>query len=237
MRKKTKKWRSPSLGRDMELRIYGTSGIPLIGIPTRGASCGQWEEFKMVEALSHQLNNGFNQLFCLSTVDNKSLLNASAPPDQRLVYHKQYQTYLIEEVVPFIKSKNPCEYLIISGIDLGGYHAINTALKNPTSFDKAVGISGIYDIKHFMGDYYGDDVYYNNPLDFIPSLNKQPLLNDIRSIDFRLVSYQADERISYARRMSETFKMKFIEHELDIWDMDTGDEWKQWPRMIKTHII
>ncbi|HLR25619.1 MAG TPA: hypothetical protein VK112_07100, partial [Fodinibius sp.] len=84
---------------------------------------------------------------------------------------------------------------------------------------------------------YEDDVYYNNPMDFIPNLNKQSLLNNIRTVDFRLVSYQADERIGYTQRLSNVLKMKFIEHELDIWDMDADDEWNQWPQMLKTHII
>lgn len=237
MEKTTKKWRSPSLGKDMELTIYGSSGTPVIGIPTRGASCRQWEEFGMVNAISYQIENGFNQLFCLSSVDNESFLNTKATPSQRLVRQQQYESYLVEEVVPFIKDINSIDYLIAAGTDLGGYHAIDVALKHPSAFNKAIGMSGIYDIKEFMNGYYEDDVYYNNPMDFIPNLNKQPLLNKIRDIDFRLVSYHNDKRKNFAKRMSNVFRMKFIEHELDIWDMDADDEWNQWPQMLKTHII
>ncbi|HLR32290.1 MAG TPA: alpha/beta hydrolase-fold protein, partial [Fodinibius sp.] len=201
MKKDSKIWRSPSLGKDMKLTIYGSSGTPIVGIPTRGASCGQWEKFGMVNAISYQLNNGFNQLYCLSSIDNESFLNKNTTPRQRLVRHEQYESYLIEEVVPFIKDVNPIDYLIVAGTDLGGYHAIDIALKNPAFFDKAIGLSGIYDISEFMDDYYEDDVYYNNPMDFIPNLNKQSLLNNIRTVDFRLVSYQADERIGYTQRL------------------------------------
>ncbi len=45
-------------------------------------------------------------------------------------------------------------------------------------------MSGVYDIKRFMDDYYENDVYYNNPMDFVPNINKQSLLNDIRDVDF-----------------------------------------------------
>ena len=115
MEKTTKKWRSPSLGKDMELTIYGSSGTPVIGIPTRGASCRQWEEFGMVNAISYQIENGFNQLFCLSSVDNESFLNTKATPSQRLVRQQQYESYLVEEVVPFIKDINSIDYLIAAG--------------------------------------------------------------------------------------------------------------------------
>lgn len=237
MKKTTKKWRSPSLGKDMEVTIYGTSGTPVIGIPTRGATCHQWEQFGIVDAVSYQIENGYNQLYCLSTVDGESFLNKSIPPKQRLVRHQQYESYLVEEVVPFVKEQNNIDYLIIAGTDLGGYHALNAALKHPAAFDKAIGISGIYDITSFMDGYYEDDVYYNNPTDYIPNLSKQLLLKKIRDIDFRLVSYQHDERQDYARRMSTVFRMKFIRHKLDIWDKQSDHEWDQWPQMFKTHII
>lgn len=237
MDKEKIQWRSPSLGKDMELIIYGSSGTPVIGIPTRGASCHQWEKFGMVNAISYQLKNGFNQLYCISSVDKESFLNDKVTPSQRLVRHNQFESYLVDEVVPYIKDHNPIDYTIVAGTDLGGYHAITTALKHPTAFDRAIGMSGVYDIKRFMDDYYENDVYYNNPMDFVPNINKQSLLNDIRNVDFRLVSYEEDPRREYGRRMSNIFSMKFIEHELDIWNLETTHEWDQWPQMLKTHII
>lgn len=236
MNKETTKWRSPSLGKDMELTIYGTSGTPLIGLPTRGADCSQWEEYGMVDAISYQLENGFNQLFCLSSVDDESFFNSNASPKQRLVRHHQYESYLVEEVVPYVEEQNNIDYIIIAGTDFGGYHAVSTALKHPRLFGKAIGMSGIYDIKPWMDDFYDDNVYYNNPTDFVPNLNKQPILNNVRDVDFRLVSYENDDRKQYAERMSDVFRMKFIEHDLDIWDTE-GEEWELWSNMLKTHII
>lgn len=237
MKQKKEKWRSPSLGKDMELAVYGESGTPIIGLPTRGAACGQWHEFEMLDAISYQIENGFNQLFCLSSIDEESFLNDGASPSQRVIRQQQFESYLIEEVVPFVHSENPIDFIIIAGIDMGGYQAITTALKHPESFGKAIGISGIYDIKPFLGDFYDENVYYNNPIDFIPNLNKKSLLNEIRQVDFRLVSFQSDPRRDEAQRMSDVLRLKFIEHELDIWNMNNHDEWQQWPQMLKTHII
>lgn len=237
MKKKTKKWRSPSLGKDMELTVYGSSGTPIIGLPTRGATCHQWEEFGMVDGISFQLENEFNQLYCLSSIDDESFLNENSTPKQRLVRQQQYESYLVDEVVSYIRDENKIDYLMIAGIDMGGYNAITAALKNPDIFGKAIGISGIYDINHFMDGYYDDNVYYNNPMDFVPNLNKQPMLDKIRDIDFRLVSYEGDERCEQAQRMSTVLRMKFIGHKLDIWDIENPEEWELWPQMLKTHII
>lgn len=237
MEKKIEKWRSPSLGKDMEMEVFGTSGTPVIGLPTRGAKSGQWEKFGMIDEISYQIKNGFNQLFCLSSVDGESLLNQKASPDRRLVRQQQYEAYIVEEVVPFIQEQNNIDFIIIAGIDMGGYHAVNTALKYPNLFGKAIGISGIYDITTFLDDYYSDEVYYSNPMDFVPNINRQSLLEKVRDIDFRLVSYDLDERKEDALRMSNVMRMKFIEHELDIWGADDQDEWDLWPKMLKTHII
>lgn len=237
MEKNTKTWRSPSLGKDMELRIYGTSGTPIIGLPTRGATCSQWEKFGMVEGISYQLNNGFNQLFCLSSIDKQSFLNEKITPGQRLIRQQQYESYIVEEVVPFIEDRNSIDFIIIAGMDLGGYHAVATALKYPALFGKAIGMSGIYDIKPFMDDFYNDDVYYSNPTDFVPNMSAQSLLDKVRNVDFRIVSFDTDERKNDAVRLSNVLRMKFIEHDLDIWSMDTHDEWELWPQMLKTHII
>lgn len=237
MNQTSKKWRSPSLGRDMEVAVYGDSGTPILALPTRGQKCGQWEEYGMTEIISYQLEQGYNQLFCIDSIDEESFLNENIEPANRIVRHRQYESYVIEEIIPFIRKQNPIDYIIIAGVDLGGYHAVNLALKHPKEFGKAIGMSGIYDIRQFMDDFYDDNVYYNNPVDYIPNLNKQPLLNEIRNVDFRLASYKHDDRKGSASKMSDILRMKFIEHKLDIWDVEETDEWSLWSQMLKTHII
>lgn len=233
---KKEKWRSPSLGKDMELTIYGTSGTPIIGLPTRGATCHQWEKFGMINEISYQLENGYNQLYCLSSVDKEGFLNKNASPAQRMIRQQQYESYLVEEVVPFVNDQNSIKYIILAGVDLGGYYALTSALKHPSAFGKAIGMSGIYDIKQFLDDFYTDDVYYSNPVDFVPNMNSQKLLRKVRDVDFRLVSYDKDLRKEDTLRMSSVLRMKFIEHEVDIWG-DGRKEWDLWPQMLKTHII
>lgn len=236
MKKKTEKWRSPSLGKDMKMTVYGETGTPILALPTRGAQCNQWEKYGMINAVSYQLDNGFNQVYCINSIDREGFLNDQAKPEQRIVRHQQYESYVVDEVVPYILERSPINYLIVAGVDLGGYHAINTALKHPELFGKAIGISGTYNIRGFMDGFYNDDVYYNNPTDYVPNLTKKELLNKIMEVDFRLVSYDSDERRDSAMQMSNILHTKFITHELDIWGMQDS-EWDLWPQMLKTHII
>lgn len=234
---KKEEWRSPSLGKSMRLRVYGQSGTPIIGLPTRGKKSGQWQEFGMTEAIAHQLENGYNQLFCIDSVDEESLLNENVEPPKRLMRQRQFESYIVEEVVPYIRQRNPINYIMAAGVDLGGYHAVNLGLKYPGEFNKVIGMSGLYDIRSFFGDFYNNDVYYNNPVDFVPNLNNQSLLSEIRKVDFRLVSFANDDHKSSARLLAHIFRNKFIEHKLDVWDISPEKEWNIWRKMLKTHII
>ncbi|MDZ7773949.1 MAG: alpha/beta fold hydrolase [Balneolaceae bacterium] len=237
MQKNIETWRSPSLGRDMTLAVYGRSGTPVLALPTRGAKHGQWEQQGMVEAIAHQLGEEYNQLFCIDAVDEESFLNETVTADRRVTRQTQFEAYVVEEVVPYIRQHNDIPYLIIAGSDLGGYHAVNLALKHPEEFGKVIGMSGVYDIKTFLGDHYDDDVYYNNPVDYVPNLGSSTLLQHIQEVDFRLATFSGDSRESLSRRMSHVLRMKFVEHELDVWNLPGEKEWELWKRMLRTHII
>lgn len=232
-----KKWRSPSLGMDMQISIHGRSGTPILAFPAYGDSCEQWKKKNMIKSVSFQLENKFNQFFCVESPGSEPLLDRDIKPQKRITRLEQYQSYIIEEVVPFIQTENPNDFLMVAGIGTGGYHALNLALKFPNVFDKVVGISGLYDIRPLMDNFYDDSIYYNNPIDFLPNINNNQVLAALRGIDFRLVAYANDAHKSDAYRMSEVMTLKFIDHRLDIWDLHANDPWELWPRMMKTHII
>lgn len=239
MKSETKKWRSPSLGRDMEMRIYGDSGTPILAIPTRGKKGDQFERKGMVESIEFQLKNGFNQLFCIDSADEESFFNESIPPEKRILRHQQYESYVVEEAVPYVQKNSTVDFLIIAGVEIGGYHAVNMALKHPAAFGKAIGISGIYDIRPLMDGHFDDNVYYNSPIDYLPNLSNHTHLNKIRHVDFRLVSYSNDLKRDDAYRLAHIFQTKVIEHDLDVWDMESKseNEWELWNKMLKIHIV
>jgi esterase/lipase superfamily enzyme len=217
--------------------IYGDSGTPIIGFPTRGKGSDQWEECGMTGAIEYQLENGFNQLFCVESVDNESFLNEKIEPHKRLLRHEQYEDYIIEEIIPYIREQNSIQYLITAGVDLGGYHAINFALKHPGEFNKAIGISGPYDLRKLFDDFYSDTLYYNSPIDFLPNITEEKLLKKIKKVDYRLISYANDERKDQANKLDSILRKKNIEHHLDIWEDSSEEEWDLWNQMLHKHVV
>ena len=114
----------------MELLAYGHAGMPLIVFPTSMGRFYDYEDRGMIGAVGYQYDAGRLQAFCVDSVDTESWYNRRIPPRDRVLRHLQYENYLIHEVVPFIRSKNPVR-LAVTGCSFGGYHAVNFALRHP----------------------------------------------------------------------------------------------------------
>src|ERR1043166_788878 len=100
------KWHSPVLGREMELKVFGHAGTPLLVFPTSMGSFHQYAEMGMIHAIAHKYEQGEIQAFCVDSVDAESWYNKGIAPADRVRRHIQYEQYLLHEVLPFIRNRN-----------------------------------------------------------------------------------------------------------------------------------
>lgn len=127
MKRDYHRWFSPSLGRDMEMLIFGHAGLPAVVFPS---SCGRFYEFEdrgMVGAIAHRIDAGQLQLFCVDSVDAESWYNRDVPARWRIARHVQYEDYVLREVMPLLRGMNWNTQRIAMGCSFGGYHAANIA--------------------------------------------------------------------------------------------------------------
>jgi len=75
------KWYSANLNRDMELKIYGHYGIPIIIFPCSRGRFYDYENFGMMHAIEGHINSGKVKLFSVDSVDNESWYNFSILPE------------------------------------------------------------------------------------------------------------------------------------------------------------
>jgi len=221
----------------MEMNIFGTSGTPVIIFPSEEGGRDEWEQAGIMSSLDEQISEGYNQFFCLESVADESLLNKNAEPKHRIGRQIQYEQYLIDEVIPFVRKTNNNPYLIFSGAFLGAYYALLFALKYPEKVDKVIGISGTYDIKPYLDEHYDDSVYFNNPVDFIPNLNDPKILKNISEIDIRLLSYSNDPQKEESERMSDSLWLKNVDHNFYVWDEVISEPWKLVDSMFIEHLF
>ncbi len=226
---------SPSLERDMELLVFGHAGARVLVFPTSMGRFFQWEDTGMIAALGDQLEQGDIQIFCVDSIDGESWYAKWRPPAERAWRQTQYNNYIVNEVLPFSKQLNANPYLITTGTSFGAYHAINIAFRYPHLVDRVIGLSGFYNIRNFTSGYFDDNVYFNNPCDFIQNEQDPARLEALRHIDIILAIGRDDPSYANNEYFSGVLWRKNIWHALRIWDGWVHD-WPWWKQMIRMYI-
>ncbi len=219
----------------MELLVFGHAGARVVVFPTSMGRFFQWEDFGMIEALSDQLEQGHIQLFCVDSVDGESWYAKWRPPAERAWRQTQYDNYILNEVLPFTVQRNSNPYLMTTGTSFGAYHAVNFAFRHPELVDRVIGLSGSYDIKKFTNGYSDDNVYFNNPCDFIQNEHDPARLEALQHMDIILAVGRDDPSCANNEYLSGILWSKGIWHALRIWDGWVHD-WPWWRQMIQMYI-
>ncbi len=235
MNREYHRWFSPALGRDMELLIFGHAGARVIIFPTSKGRFYEWQDRGMVHSLSHSINSGHLQLYCVDSVDAESWYAWHLHPGARAWRHHQYMRYIFDEVLPLSVYKNSNPFLMTMGASFGAFHAMSFGLHFPEKVDRILGFSGLYDIRTFTDGYSDDTVYRYNPMQFIPNEHDPARLAALRHIDIIMATGRDDRLIESARAMSGTLWAKGIGNALREWDGWSHD-WPYWTRMMHAYI-
>jgi esterase/lipase superfamily enzyme len=232
-------WHSERLGRGLGIRVYGHYGSPILVFPTSGGDEWEYERMGMVEALAHHVDAGRIKLFCVGSVNDEGWLNDAAHPRHRSYVQAMYDAYIAEEVVPFIHGhcQTPGIAITTTGSSFGAYHAANSLLKHPHLFRRCLALSGVYDLRRFMGGDYDDNFYFNNPVDYVAGLSDPWVLGELARDDIRLVTGTGpweDRGPTY--RMSEVLSARGIRHSVDDWGPEGGHEWPFWKRQMNEYV-
>jgi esterase/lipase superfamily enzyme len=229
------RWHSPALGRDMELLVFGHAGARVIAFPASMHPFFDWENHGLVASLGHQLEHGHFQLYCIDQVDREAWYGWQLHPAQRAARHVQYDRYLIDELVPFTRGFNPHPYLIAAGPSFGASHAVTFALRYPNVVNRALGMSGLYDIKRFAGGYHDANVYFHNPVDFLPGEHDPERIAALRRLDIILAVGRDDPLLGQNQHLSNLLWSKGVWHALRTWDGFAHD-WPVWARMLPLYL-
>ena len=229
------RWSSPSLQREMELLVFGHGGARVVAFPTSAGRFFDWEDRGLIGALSDQLESGSIQLFCVDSLDGESWYAKDSHPADRAKRHVQYDRYLLTEVLPFTAARNPNPFLTVTGASFGAYHAANFAFRYPHLVGRIIGMSGYYDIKRWTGDYSDDNVYSNNPCDFLAHEHDPARLDALRSIDIILTIGRTDSALANNEFLSGVLWSKNIGHAFRIWD-GLAHDWPVWQQMLRLYI-
>ena len=223
----------------MPVATYGHFGLPLLMFPTAAADCEEYERFGLVDAIGHHVEAGRVKLYSINSINSVSWMNKEVPPPERARRQALFDAYVNEEVAPFIwnNCNTPEIPIATTGASFGAFHALNTLLKHPGRFQRVIAMSGAFDVRSYADGYYDENIYFNNPVDYMPNLTDHDLLEQIRNCDIHIVTGQgAWEAPDHSRRISGILATKGIPHNLDLWGFEWQHDWPTWRVMLDLYV-
>ena len=166
-------------------------------------------------------------------------LNVKLMPKLKAELLTRYDAYITDEVLPLIRNEAGEDARpITTGASLGAFLAANEYFKHPDLFRGVIAMSGGYDIRPYLNGYYDDNVFFNNPLDYLPGLNDDHYLPILRRADgiYILCGQGAYEDPKRSQQLSDILKSKGIPHTLDLWGADVNHDWPWWRKMLP-HVL
>lgn len=232
-------WYSPSLNKEMPIVTYGHYGFALLLVPTAAADYLEYERFQLIDSLKPFIEQGKLKVYSINSINNESWLNNNMNPRDKAIRHMQFNDYVYNEVVPYIRNGSSNDTMIYTcGASFGALHSANLFFKRPDIINGCIAMSGVYNLMEYTKGYYDEDVYFNSPMHYMPKLTDHNILELIRrSSHIHLFSGSGPyEDPNSSREFASILYQKEIWYELDIW----GEEWKHdWPtwRAVLPHYL
>jgi esterase/lipase superfamily enzyme len=228
-------WWSPALGQDMELKVYGHWGKPLLVFPSQDGRFHDFEGFGMVEGCAPLIDAGRVKLFTVDGIDSQSWTSKESPPANRARRHKDYDRHVVDELVPFVRRHTGQHTLWTTGCSMGAFHAANSFFRRPDLFDGVIGLSGLYRASAFTDGYMDDDVYFHSPLDYLPRLGDPWFLDQYRTARIVFAVGQGaweEDCLRDMRELEQVLASKGVPAWFDYWGRDVNHDWPWWRQML-----
>jgi esterase/lipase superfamily enzyme len=231
MQEEYRKWYSNNLSSDLELLVFGHSGYPVLLFPTSMGRYYENKDFKMIDSIQWFIDEGKIKVYCVDSIDKHSWYNKGAHPADRVKNHIWYDKAILEEVAELARHETGYNKIITAGCSFGGYHAVNFAFRHPWLVSHVFSMSGAFDMRSHLDGFYNEDVYYNNPVDFLVNDGNQDLWN------IKIVLGTSDRDICRAdnERLSKILSDKGINHWLDI-RHNADHDWPIWRSMLPDYL-
>lgn len=232
---------SPALGRDMEMKVYGHKGRPVLFIPCQDGRFFDFENFKMTDAWAPWIDGGQVMVFAIDTIDKETWSDRQAHPYWRIRRYEQWIAYITDEVVPFMRSmvneRNGWTGepgVMAFGCSLGATHAANLFFRRPDLFDRLLALSGIYNADYGFDGYMDEVVYLNSPVHYLANMPEDhpyiELYNRKKAVI--CVGQGPWEIPDTTRQMAEICQRKNIHVWVDFWGWDVSHDWEWWYKQV-----
>lgn len=233
---------SPALGRDMECKIYGHAGRPVIFIPCQDGRFYDFENYHMTDVWAPWIDSAKIMVCAIDTLDAETWSDKANDPRWRICRHEQWLRHITDEIVPFLRNianerNGWTGYpgVMVFGCSLGATHAANLFFRRPDLFDGLLALSGIYSAEYGFDSYMDDLVYENSPIHYLKNMAPDhpyiPLYNMKKAV---ICCGQGPwELPDSTRHLQSILTEKDIHAWVDFWGFDCSHDWYWWYRQVE----
>ncbi len=227
---------SASLGHGMEMKIWGTTGQPVLFIPTEEGRFYDFENYGMLDHCAPWIDSGEIMVCAIDPIDGETYFSQKNP-HERILLHERWLTYITEDVVPLLvekvreqKGAREKVGILAFGCGMGGTHAANLYLRFPFLFNGLLSLSGTFSAANYFPTFRDDLVYLNSPVDYLPNMAEDhPYMKAYRRHRGVICCGQGQgEHPKTVKQMRDVCAEKGIPIWVDLWGDDVTRDWSWW---------
>lgn len=232
------RWHSNRLGRQVDVVRWGEVGHPVLLFPTAGGDAEEIERFGAVEVLEPLLAAGRIKLYSCDSVAGRAVLAGEGSVEHRMRLLDRFQQFVQHELVPAIRTdcRNPEVEITAAGSSIGAFNALAVLCRYPDAFDRALCMSGTYDLGRLLGGAWSEALYFASPLQYLPSLEGSPLDRLRRRFVLLASGRGAWEDVGESWRVAEVLGHKAVPNRVDEWGPEWDHDWPTWREMLRTYL-
>ena len=225
---------SPALGRRAHVWSFGQIGRPLVVFPSNAGVAHEWQKSGMIDALSPLLAAGRMKIYCPETNVSRSF-SGEGRVHERMAHHSAYERFVMETLVPFIREdcRSPDMPMVATGCSVGALYASLFVLKQPETFQRALCLSGRYRTSKFFGGASDEDLYFSDPLAFLPNLEGAALERVRRRAHLTVVVGRGAHEagcITETAELGAVLGRKRIPNHVAFWGTDSSHTYPWWKK-------
>lgn len=225
---------SPALGRRAHVWRFGEIGRPLVVFPSNAGVAHEWQKSGMIDALGPLLAQGRMKIYCPETNVSRSFTGPGGVED-RMAHHRAYESFVMNTLVPFIREDCRSEDvpIVATGCSIGALYSALFVLKYPETFRQALCLSGRYRTSSFFDHGVNEDVYFNDPLAFLPNLGGAALERVRRQAHLTVVVGRGPNEggcIDDTAELGSLLHRKQIPNHVAFWGTDSAHSYPWWKK-------
>lgn len=232
---------SACLNRDMECKVYGHAGRPVLFIPCQDGRFFDFENYKMIDVWAQWIEAGEVMVFSIDTIDQETWSNKYGDARWRINRYEEWIRYITDEMVPFMRwmvnERNGWEGypgIMVTGCSLGATHAANLYFRRPDLFDAVLALSGLYSAEYGFGTYMDEQVYNNSPLHYLANMPEDHPYVELYNMKKAIfcVGLGPWEMPDETRQLQSILNAKGIKAWFDYWGTDCSHDWPWWYKQV-----